>query len=385
MRRRADAPGVIMLRRMLGPALRRARVRDRPGLRTLVALLASALLNALTLWWLEAAGAFSAPRPVERTAVALAPVAPRAWAENRRVEPAQPPPAAEDGRVIEQPPEQPPSDRPPEASRFLSDRNVRVEREKVSRDAGRYPRLAPRPEAGDTGPRSPRVAGRAAPAGEAARPPRPRGTGSLPGERVARAEGLAVPSAPDADSPAGADRPVPPPPGAAAPGAPGRPATPPDLRPSAESLARIAGGPSMDGYRDAEEGDATALSSREFRFATFLNQMRSAIGDVWYPSVEAAIRERDPEGKSFFYRERTVVLVLTLGPEGELRRLSVSESSQVPFVDEVAVAAVRKAQPFSNPPRAMFGPEGEARVPFAFTVFPFEHRGVLRWRQPVSR
>jgi TonB family protein len=141
----------------------------------------------------------------------------------------------------------------------------------------------------------------------------------------------------------------------------------------------------MDGHGEAEEGDETWLSSREFRFATFLNQMRRAIGEVWYPSVEAAIRERDPEGTGFFYRERTVVLYLTLGTSGELRRLSVAESSQIPFVDEVAVEAVRKAQPFSNPPRAMFGPEGEARVPFAFTVLPFERRGVVRWRAPVAR
>jgi TonB family protein len=141
----------------------------------------------------------------------------------------------------------------------------------------------------------------------------------------------------------------------------------------------------MDGYREAEEGDSTSLASREFRFATFLNQMRNAIGAIWYPSVEAAIRERDPQGRSVFYRERTVVLYLTLGPSGELRGVSIRESSQVSFVDEVAMSAVRKAQPFSNPPRAMFGPEGEVRVPFAFTVFPFERRGVVRWSPPLGR
>jgi TonB family protein len=138
----------------------------------------------------------------------------------------------------------------------------------------------------------------------------------------------------------------------------------------------------MDGYREAEEGDETALSAREFRFATFLNQMRNAIGEHWYPSVAEAIRAHDPEGREVFYRERTVVLHLTLGPSGELRSLAVAESSHVDFVDAVAVAAVRRAQPFANPPRALFGPDGEARIPFAFTVFPFERRPTLRWRPP---
>lgn len=276
--------------------------------------------------------------------------------------------------MIEQAPGKPPSERPPEDSRFLSDRNARVERETVSRDAGHFPRLAPRPELTGRGQSSPRAAGRAAPTSSAARPS-PRRDGPLE-RRLARSEGLEP--APDGERATGAR---PPAPGAA----PGAPRAEPDLRPSADSLARIAGGPSMDGYREVEEGDETALSSREFRFATFLNRMRSAIGDVWYPTVETAIRERDPEGRDVFFRERTVVLELTLGPSGELRRLRIAESSEVPFVDEVAVAAVRKAQPFSNPPRAMFGPGGEARIPFAFTVFPFERRGVVRWRPPVSR
>ncbi|HEX9050954.1 MAG TPA: energy transducer TonB, partial [Anaeromyxobacter sp.] len=184
--------------------------------------------------------------------------------------------------------------------------------------------------------------------------------------------------APEGERPSGG-------PGPGGPPAPGPGARAPDLRPSAGSLARIAGGPSTDGVGEVGEGDETALSSREFRFATFLNQMRNAIGEIWYPSVEAAIRARDPEGRDVFFRERTVVLELTLGPSGELRRLAVAESSDVAFVDAVAIAAVRKAQPFSNPPRAMFGPRGEARIPFAFTVFPFERGGLLRWRAPAAR
>ena len=370
---------------MPGPASRRARVRERPRLRALAALLASAALNAAVLWWLAAAGAFSEPRRVERTSVALAPVDPRAWAENRSVRPEPPrpreapPPPAPRGRVVELPPNERAQDRAPDSSRFLSDRNARVERETVSRDAGRYPRPAPRAETGAAA-RPPRAAGRAASPDVAPRPP-PRTPPHAVDERVARAEGLDVPRVPGGEDPSASRRGGSPP----TPGPHAGPAPRPDLTPSPGALARIAGGPSMDGYREAEEGDETSLSSREFRFATFLNQMRRAIGDVWYPSVEAAIRERDPEGRDVFYRERTVVLELTLGPSGELRRLAVAESSQVPFIDEVALAAVRKAQPFSNPPRAMFGPQGEARIPFAFTIFPFDRRGMVRWTRPLAQ
>ncbi|HET8540064.1 MAG TPA: TonB family protein [Anaeromyxobacter sp.] len=360
---------------MPGPASRRTRVRERPRLRALAALLASATLNALVLSWLAATGALTPPRPRGSAAVALAPLDAHAWSENRRVAPPEPPKQEPRGRVIEQPPDRARSDRPPDDARFLSDRNARASRETVSRDAGSHPRPAPRAEPGGLERRpGARAAGRRAPADPAARPQaaRPR----------APAEGLAP--APDGDhASARPGRTGPPAPGATDALAPRRGA--PDLHPSADALARIAGGAALDAYREAEEGDETWLSSREFRFATFLNQMRRAIGEFWYPSVRAAIRERDPEGKDVFYRERTVVLHLTLGPSGEVRRLTVAESSQVPFVDEIAVDAVRKAQPFANPPSAMFGRDGEARVPFAFTVFPAERGGVVRWRAPIPR
>src|SRR5512140_746288 len=144
-------------------ALPRARARERPRLRALVALVASAALNALVLWWLALAGALTPPARTERTAVALAPLSPRAWSENRRLVPPSPRPKPERGRVVEQPPDQRPSPRPPDDSRFLSDRNARVERDTVSRDAGHFPEVAPRPEPGGQGQSSPRTAARAAP------------------------------------------------------------------------------------------------------------------------------------------------------------------------------------------------------------------------------
>jgi TonB family protein len=361
---------------MLGPALRRARVRERPRLRALAALLASIALNALFAWLLARAGAFAPPRPVASAPVALAPISPDAWSANRSVRP-EPRPPSPRGRVIELPPEQPGSGRPPEDARFLSDRDARVERETVSRDAGRYGRLASRAEPGARQRPPARAAGRSPPADDGARSRRGRGRG-------VEAGGLALAPSPEREDPSGdrarGSREAAPAPGAAA----GERRAAPDLRPTAESLARIAGGPNMDGYGEAEEGDETALSAREFRFATFLNQMRNEIGEHWYPSVAEAIRERDPEGKEVFYRERTVVLHLTLGPSGDLRGLTIAESSRVDFVDAVAVASVRRAQPFANPPRALFGPDGEARVPFAFTVYPFDRRPAVRWRQPVG-
>jgi hypothetical protein len=65
----------------------------------------------------------------------------------------------------------------------------------------------------------------------------------------------------------------------------------------------------MDGVGEGlEQGDATWLQSREFKYATFMNRMRREIGQQWIPRVRDAQHQRDPDGSLFFYKERTVVL-----------------------------------------------------------------------------
>ncbi len=355
---------------LLGPILVRRRRTPRPRLRAAAALLASLALNAVALHLVAASGAFELGRRPPSAPVALAPVTAREWSANRAVRPVSPEPEPR-GKVVELAPEQRAADDAPAGARFLSDRNTRVERETVSRDAGRHPRLAPRAEPGAARP----AAG--APAGAAPGAARG-GRASARDARSRRGESLALlGSDPQAEL---RRREGGPGPGA---GAPPRATPGPALSLDREALARIAGGPGMDGFRDVEEGDETWLRSREFRFATFLNQMRGEIGDEWYPRVRAAIDARDPHGESFFYKERTVVLGIALAPSGEVKALSVLQSSTIPFLDEIAMASVREAQPFPNAPRAMFEDGPEVRVPFSFTVYPASGGGAVRWRAPV--
>lgn len=363
----------------LGPSLRRGKVKERPLRRAALALLASLAINAALLLALGAAGAFSVATPAEKTRVALAPLSASQWEANRAV--ARPPGAARpdaqrpqreerpEGRVVELPPEQQASDTPPDKARFLSDRNTRVEKETVSRHAGNYPRVAARPEAGADGkPQAP------------AKPPAPRdvepggkgpgaaGREGTPGERVAvaRPEGTLRP--PQLGE--GGER------GRSGDGAA-------DLSVSPEALARIAGGPSLDGVREGlPVGEETWLQAREFKYATFMNRMKGEIAQQWYPRVRDAQRQRDPDGSLYFYRERTVVLGLTIDLSGTVKDLSVLQSSNVEFFDRLALSSVRAAQPFPNPPRGMFNEDEQVRIPFSFTMYPGDRNGLLFWRPP---
>jgi TonB family protein len=139
----------------------------------------------------------------------------------------------------------------------------------------------------------------------------------------------------------------------------------------------------MDGVGvGLEQGDATWLQAREFKYATFMNRMRNEIGQQWIPRVRDAQRQRDPDGSLFFYKERTVVLGLTLDTNGNVRDLSVLQSSSVDFFDRVAVSSVQAAQPFPNPPAGMFHSEHEVRIPFSFTMYPGDGHAALFWRAP---
>jgi TonB family protein len=374
----------------LGPSLRRAKRIERPLRRVALAVLASLALNAAIFLVLIALGAFQVPAPAQQTRVALAPLSSSQWEANRAVakgappppptaaQPAQPPRPPPDehlnGKVVELNPNQKAAEKPPPNTRNLSDRNSQVDRETVSRFAGNYARVAPKPEEGQEGKAT---APKPPPKPKSAPDVKPGGTDEgkagkegAPGERVAIAnpgEGTRSLREPHLGEN----------------GQEGRPGAAPDLSVPPEALARIAGGPNMDGAHEGlPEGDETWLNAREFKYATFMNRMRSDIAKQWYPMVRDATKQRDPDGSVYFYRERTVVLSLVLDTSGNVKDMAVKQSSNVEFFDRIAMTSVRNAQPFPNPPSGMFHGDEQVTIPFSFTMFPGDHRGLLFWRPP---
>lgn len=372
----------------LGPSLRREKRQERPLRRAAVAAFLSLALNAALLTALVSAGAFQVAGPADKTRVALAPLSSSQWDANRAITGARPPPAGAtaqpqppppeerlSGRVVELPPEQKASDQPPPEAKFLSDRNTRVEKETVSRHAGNYPRVASKPEPGADGKPQPKAQAQAKPplapdvlpGGKDRGAP---GKEGAPGNRVALARpggALRLPELGEG-------------------GQHGRPGEQgPDLSVSHEALARIAGGPSLDGVREGlPQGEETWLQAREFKYATFMNRMKSEIAQQWFPRVRDAQRQRDPDGSLFFYKERTVIVGLTIDTNGNVKDLAVLQSSSVDFFDRLATSAVQAAQPFPNPPRGMFHEDGQVRIPFSFTMFPGDRNGLLFWRPPAG-
>jgi TonB family protein len=349
--------------------------RERPAIRAIVAVVASAAVNAAALAALHSAGAFTLAAAASAARVGLAVVSGERWRANRAIagersdpDPEQAPaPSARPpisrrpdprGEVVAAPPS--PDSRPPERWRFRSDHDGRAPRDVQSREAGKRRWDAPLaratpgpqgvqglPERGEEGNSGAAASGRAG--ASAAREPSE--------DAIARARRALAPAS-EGDAPPGASSAT----GGAAPaptvgqgGARKAGRYDPRLLPNASTFERLAGGPG-ERLSDVEEGDATALNTRRFRFAEFFLRVKSAISREWDPN--RAWDARDPTAQRYGRRTRDAVVDIVLEPEGGLHDVRVVRGSGVDFYDREVVRAIRAAAPFPNPPRALVGEDG---------------------------
>lgn len=138
------------------------------------------------------------------------------------------------------------------------------------------------------------------------------------------------------------------------------------LRGSPAQLRSAFGRPgTMDDIQDVDEAEENLLNSRRWKYASFFNRLRDAVAQHWHPEVLHAAR--DPEGRIYGTKTRVTRLLIRLNPDGSLKGIRVDKSSDVDFLDEEAIRAVRAAQPFSNPPAGLVDPEtGFIDFGFAF-------------------
>jgi TonB family protein len=125
----------------------------------------------------------------------------------------------------------------------------------------------------------------------------------------------------------------------------------PDLIPSMSVLASLDAAPASDLLKDVEEGEGTFLNAKRFKYASFFNRVHKGVSNVWEPLKE--YRRRDPNGQVYGRATRVTVLSVTLNASGDLTQVGVAQTSGIKFLDQEAIAAFRRAQPFPNPPRGL--------------------------------
>jgi TonB family protein len=382
----------------LGPSLRRKRRAARAWPRVAAAIAASLALNA-ALVAVVRMGVVRPPAAVTRS-VAVTSLSAKDWEANRAVRDGAPAPAPQPPATaaIPPPPKPPePEERPgqvvdvapskdstpPKDSRFVSERNNTVEKETISRDrksghATTQPVPTEKPSAATPPPAGSRGAGgtsnRSTPGVAKREPPPARAGEGTSGERLAlkldrfgdhlpkRTPGAAS-QEPAAEQKAGDPRAGD---DAGTGTSPGKTIDRSKLHPSASTYEKLVGGPAPDHVTGVEEGEGTFLNTREWKYASYFNRIKQAVANSWEPG--RAIQRRDPDGTRFGGRDRDTVLAVRLDESGSLKDVAVVKSSGLEFLDDVAVEAFRKAQPFANPPRGLADPRGEIAFTFSFFI-----------------
>jgi TonB family protein len=137
-----------------------------------------------------------------------------------------------------------------------------------------------------------------------------------------------------------------------------------NLLPSQATVDKITGAAANDHLDGVEQGEGTYLNTREWKYATFFNRVKQSVGEHWDPSTP--LRQRDPDGRVYAYKDRYTLLTVTLDDIGRVKALTIEKSCGVDFLDHEAVAAFERAQPFPNPPPGLLNSNQEIHFSFGF-------------------
>jgi len=139
----------------------------------------------------------------------------------------------------------------------------------------------------------------------------------------------------------------------------------PDLKPSKDVLERALGGGSVDHLEDVENGDETALNAKRWVYASFFNRLKRQVAMNWDP--QTVWRRSDPDGSHYGFKTRVTEVRVSLSSKGELSKIVVTNPSGSQELDDEALRAFRAAAPFPNPPEGLV--QKDNLITFAFSFY----------------
>lgn len=123
-----------------------------------------------------------------------------------------------------------------------------------------------------------------------------------------------------------------------------------------------------DDNLNAQEGERTLLSTREFRFFSYYHRIKELLRQYWKPGVERKMAKLYAGGKKIEESEVVTKLMVLLSPSGNIERVSRLTSSGFTDIDNAAVEAFQQAAPFPNPPKGIVDPDGFVRIRWDFIL-----------------
>lgn len=121
--------------------------------------------------------------------------------------------------------------------------------------------------------------------------------------------------------------------------------------------------------KDVETGLQTLLNTREFKYYSYYQRIRSKIRQIWEPLIRQKVKKVFEQGRTIASaRDRVTKVVIILNKGGHLIRVQVVGESGVHDLDEAAVEAFRAAEPFPNPPKGIVEQDGTIKIRWDFIL-----------------
>ncbi len=118
-----------------------------------------------------------------------------------------------------------------------------------------------------------------------------------------------------------------------------------------------------------QEGQETALSTREFVFFGYFERIRGRLEHAWEPILRQHLLRHYKMGRRIASEmdHRTQVQVV-LDAGGKVVDVEIVGESGLDTLDSAAIKAFNEAGPFPNPPRGLFDKDGRVRVRWEFIL-----------------
>jgi TonB family protein len=99
--------------------------------------------------------------------------------------------------------------------------------------------------------------------------------------------------------------------------------------------------------------------------AAFFNRVKRAVAAAWHP--ESAVPPHNPRGEGP-RKDLVTVLEVQLDGAGNLVACTIQQPSGIGYLDDEAVAAFRRAQPFAGAPLQLVETDGRIHFNFALIL-----------------
>ncbi len=125
---------------------------------------------------------------------------------------------------------------------------------------------------------------------------------------------------------------------------------------------------SNDYLKGIETGKQTILNTREFVYYAYYERIRGKIRKIWEPVIRDKVKHIFKTGRKLASVDHSTSVIITLNKAGVLVNVQVKDGSGVRDLDEAAIEAFKKAEPFPNPPTGIIENDGKIRINWNFVL-----------------